>query len=54
MIVFETQEDFEKAVIEVMKNYLAINVENKGDYYGGSYNKISLLVDNDVVSYETF
>ena len=53
MITFETQEEFEQAVLEVMKNYLGISTEQRTDNYTGDYTKIKLWVNDEVVSWDT-
>lgn len=53
MVTFETQEEFERAVMEVMKNYLGVSTEQHTEYYGYTHTKIKLHVDGEVVSYDT-
>lgn len=50
IITFNTQEDFENAVMDVLKKrlWLQVTCSNETDYYGGNYGKVDVeLIDSD-------
>lgn len=52
MITFESQEVFEEAVLEIIRNNLSITTsERTGGYFGDEkYTRVHLRVENEIIS----